>query len=59
MGSKYTKGQADATARYMQDKHMIRVVVPKEDADRYKAEAEKQGKSLNKFITECIEKQMK
>ena len=36
MGSKYTEGQKRATANYMKDKHTIRVVVTKEDADRYK-----------------------
>lgn len=55
MGAKYTAGQAKATDKYMKDKHMIRVVVPKEDADRYKTLAESEGKSLTKFITDCIE----
>lgn len=56
MGRKYTAGQAKATANYMRDKHTIKVVVTKEKADEYKAAAEKQGKSLNKFIIDCIEK---
>lgn len=56
MGAKYTQGQADATARYMEDKHTIRVVVPKETADRYKAIATERGMSLNQFIIDCIEK---
>lgn len=56
MGVKYTEGQKKATAKYMEKRHMIRVVVLKEDADRYKAAASAQGKSLNQFIIDCIEK---
>lgn len=59
MGKKYTAGQAKATAKYMQDKHTIRVVVPEKDAERYKASAERKGyPSLNKFIIDCIEKNL-
>ena len=58
MGKKYTAGRAKATANYMRDKHTIRVVVPKEDAERYKSAAEANGKSLNRFIIDCIEKGM-
>ena len=58
MGAKYTKGQAKATASYMKDKHTIRVVVTKAKADEYKALANKQGKSLNKFIIDAIEKEI-
>lgn len=59
MGAKYTEGQKRATANYMKDKHTIRVVVTKEDADRYKKAAEERGySSLNKFIIDCIEKGM-
>lgn len=58
MGSKYTEGQAKATANYMKNKHQIRVIVPEEDAERYKAAAKKEGKSLNQFIIDHIEKGM-
>ena len=59
MGSKYTEGQKRATANYMKDKHTIRVVVTKEDADRYKRIAKEKGyPSLNKFIIDCVEKEM-
>ena len=59
MGAKYTEGQKMATANYMKDKHTIRVVVSKEDADRYKRIAAERGyPSLNKFIIDCIEKEM-
>lgn len=59
MGKKYTEGQAKATANYMKNKHQIRVIVPEEDAERYKSAAESKGfPSLNKFIIDCIEKVM-
>lgn len=59
MGSKYTEGQRRATETYMRDKHQLRVVVPKKDAERYKAAAEQKGyESLNKFIIDCIEKSL-
>ena len=58
MEKKYTSSRAKATANYMKDKHTIRVVVPKEDAERYKSAAEAKGKSLNRFIIDCIEKGM-
>ena len=59
MGKRYTEAQKRATANYMEDKHTIRVVVSKEDADRYKRIAAEKGyPSLNKFIIDCIEKEM-
>ena len=59
MGSKYTEGQKKATANYMKDKHTIRVVVTKEEADWYKKAAKERGyPSLNKFIIDCVEKDM-
>ena len=59
MGAKYTEGQKKATANYMQDKHTIRVVVTKKDADKYKKAAKEKGyPSLNKFIIDCIKKEM-
>ena len=60
MGSKYTEAQKRATANYMEDKHTIRVVVTKEEADRYKKIAkEKSYPSLNKFIIDCVENKIK
>lgn len=55
MGAKYTKGQAAAATRYMEDKHVIRVVVSKQKASEYKKAAEAEGKSLNQFIIDRIE----
>lgn len=58
MGAKYTEGQKLAIANYMKDKHTIRVIVTKEKAEEYKKTAESEGKSLNKFIIDCIEQRM-
>lgn len=59
MGKKYTEGQAKATAKYMEDKHTIRVVVTKEKAEQYKAAADAKGfASLNQFVIDCIEKSL-
>ena len=52
------EARARATKEYMKDKHVIRVVVTKEKADKYRNAAEASGKSLNRFIVECIEKVM-
>lgn len=56
MGNKYTEAQKKATAKFMADKHTIRVVVTKEKADEYKSKAESEGKSLNQYIIDCIER---
>lgn len=59
MGSKYTEGQKNATAKYMSDKHTIRVVVTKDKAEEYKKKAAEKGfSSLNQFIIDCVEKGM-
>ena len=60
MGSKYTEAQKRATTNYMEDKHTIRVVVTKKEADRYKKIAREKGfPSLNKFIIDCVENNIK
>ena len=51
--------QARATAKYMEDKHTIRVVVTKEKAEEYKERAKEQGKSLNQYIIDLIENDIK
>lgn len=56
MGKAYTEAQKKATAKFMADKHTIRVVVTKEKANQYKAKAEAEGKSLNQYIIDCIER---
>lgn len=58
MGSKYTKAQKTASDAYMQDKHTIRVVVTDEKAQQYKDAAQKEGKSLNRFMVDCAEEHL-
>ena len=60
MGKRYTEAQKRATTNYMKDKHTIRVVVTKKEADRYKKAAKEKGyPSLNKFIIDCVENKIK
>lgn len=58
MGAKYTEGQQRASAKYLQGKHQVRLIIPEEDYQRYKGEAAKRMMSVNQFIVECIEKEM-
>lgn len=58
MGAKYTKAQKTASETYMRDKHTIRVVVTEEKAQQYKDAAEKEGKSLNRFMIDCAEEHL-
>lgn len=54
-----SKAQQRAVAKYMKENYdEIKIRVPKGEKDRYKAMAEAQGKSLNQFIIECIEKEL-
>lgn len=54
MGKRYTDAQKRASGNYMQDKHVIRVVVTKEKAEEYKKRAAEDGKSLNQYIIKQI-----
>ena len=58
--AKYSEAQKDATARYNKKAYdRIDVVVPKGQREIIKAFAASQGKSLNRFICDAIERQMK
>ena len=50
----YNEARKRATDNYMQDKHVIRLVVTKEKAEELKAKAAAAGKSLNQYILEQI-----
>lgn len=59
MGSKYTEAQKKAIYRN-QEKHVkIQIQVLPEKREEYKSKAEAEGKSLTRFIIDCIEKGMK
>ena len=58
--AKYSDAQKEATARYNKKAYdRIDVVVPKGQREIIKAFAAGQGKSLNRFICDAIEYQMK
>ena len=59
MGSKYTEAQKKATIKYLQENtDDVRIRVKKGTKDRWKEAAALQGKSLNQFIIDCIEKEL-
>lgn len=60
MGKDYTEAQKRASIKYLKDKtDSIQIRTPKGTKDRWKAEAEKRGKSLNQFISDSVEKEIK
>lgn len=53
----YNPKQAAHAAKYIKEKtDEIKLRVPKGKKAEYKARAELEGKSLNQFIIDCIEK---
>lgn len=57
MGSKYTDAQKRAAVKYLAKKtDLIQLRTPKGSKERYKAHAERQGKSLTALIVELLEK---
>lgn len=57
MGAKYTKGQKEATDKYMKDKHVFRVVVTKIKAEEIKNHAHPE--SVNAYINRLIDEDMR
>ncbi len=51
----YTAAQAKASANYQKNFDNIHIRVPKGTKARYASMAEAAGKSLNRFIIDCIE----
>lgn len=57
---KYYDSQKEATARYNKKTYdRINIIVKKGQRDIIKAYASSQGKSLNRFILDCVEAEMK
>lgn len=56
LGSKYTKCQKRATDKYMEDKHVLRVVTTKEKAEQIKEYAKP---SVSAYINRLIDEDMK
>lgn len=59
MGKGYTKAQAKATAKYMEGRKTIRVVVTDDEHAAIKAYSEKHGESMNAFIKNLVMKTIK
>lgn len=56
----YSNAQKEATARYNKKAYdRIELVVKKGQREIIRAYAEKQGKSLNRFICDAIEKELR
>lgn len=54
-----TKASQRAVNKYIANNYdRLNITVPKGKKDEYKLAAEAEGKSLNAFIVECIEKRM-
>lgn len=54
-----TKASQRAVNKYIANNYdRLNITVPKGKKDEYKLAAESDGKSLNAFIVECIEKRM-
>ena len=58
MGKKYTEAQARATRKYLSNVGEYKLRTNKEDIERYKAAAEREGMSLNKYIIQAIEEKI-
>lgn len=60
MGAKYTEAQKRATEKYKAaSRDKLTLDVPKGTKDRYKAHAEKRGKSLTALIVDLLERDIK
>jgi len=56
MGAQYTQAQAKAAKKYLEGFEEIKLRIPNGKKAEYKQMAEAEGKSLNQFIIDCIEK---
>ena len=59
MGGKYTEAQKKASKDYISKLDNIQLRTIKGTKDRWKAEAEKRDKSLNQFVIDCVENEVK
>lgn len=60
MAEKYTEAQKRATMEYLKNKtDSIQIRTKKGTKEVWKREATKRGKSLNKFIVDSVEKEIK
>lgn len=59
MSAKYTSAQKAASARYMEDKKMIKITVTKEEKEAYKRYADQRGLSMTQAIKNFFEDAIK
>ena len=60
MGDKYTEAQKKASIKYLREKtDSIQIRTPKGTKERWRAAAEDHGKSLNQFIVDTIETEIR
>ena len=53
----YSESQKRASRKYNENNYdRLFITVPKGKKDEYKAKAESEGKSLNQYIIDCIER---
>lgn len=57
--TKHYEQRKNANKRYLQKLESIQIRVKKGEKAKYKAAADAAGKSLNQFIIDCIEKEVK
>ncbi len=57
MGAKYTDAQKRAATKYLAEKtDLIQLRVPRGEKERYKAHADRRGKSLTGLIVDLLER---
>lgn len=59
MGAKYTQAQAQASKKYHDKLEEIKLRVAPGKKAEYQNRAKEQGKSLNQYIIDCMEKEAK
>ena len=56
MGAQYTEAQAKASKKYLERLEEFKLRLPQGKKAEYKQRAKAEGKSLNQYIIDCIEK---
>lgn len=60
MGDKYTEAQKKASIKYLKERtDSIQIRTQKGTKERWKAAAEERGKSLNQFIVDTVETEIR
>lgn len=54
MGAKYTESQKKATLKYLKEKQTLGITVSPQEAEMIRDGAREEGKSLKKYIVDCV-----